>query len=184
MRNLNIHINDNLPPMYDPTAVQPMRDELTATGFEELLTPEAVDQTLAAQNGETILLMVNSVCGCAAGSARPGATLALQHHTIPDRFVTVFAGQDRAAVEHVRRTYLAEVPPSSPSMALFKNGKPIYVMHRREIEGRPDTMIANALTKVFEQHCARKGPAISPQAYEQLTHAVACGSTIPRYAGN
>lgn len=184
MRNLNIHINDNLPPMYDPTAVQPMREELTATGFEELLTPEAVDRALAVNSNETILLMVNSVCGCAAGSARPGATLALQHHTIPDRFVTVFAGQDRAAVEHVRRTYLAEVPPSSPAMALFKNGKPIYVMHRREIEGRPDTMIASALRKVFEQHCTRKGPAISPQAYEQLTHAVACGSTIPRYAGN
>ncbi|NUO81551.1 BrxA/BrxB family bacilliredoxin [candidate division KSB1 bacterium] len=170
--------------MYDPAAVQPMRDELTATGFEELLTSEAVDQTLSAQNNETILLVVNSVCGCAAGSARPGVTLALQHHTIPDRFVTVFAGQDRAAVEHVRGKYLADFPPSSPSMALFKNGKAIYVMHRREIEGRPEGMIANTLAKVFEQHCTRKGPAISPEAYAQLTHALACGSTIPRYAGN
>jgi len=89
------------PPIYDPEAVQPMRDELTWVGFEELLTPDAVDQAIGQTTG-TVLVFINSVCGCAAGSARPGLTLALQHGTIPDRITTVLAGQDRDAVDRVR----------------------------------------------------------------------------------
>ena len=174
--------NFSMQPMYDPAAVQPMRDELTAVGFKELLAPEEVDVALSNHNDETTLLMINSVCGCAAGSARPGVTLALQHERIPDHFTTVFAGQDKAATEHARRTYLAEFPPSSPAMALLKNGKVLFMLHRRNIEGRSPEQIAGALTKVFDQHCSRKGPALSPEQYEKLVHAVTCGSKIPRFA--
>ncbi len=168
-------------PMYDPAAVQPMRDELTAAGFEELLAPEAVDDALQNHSGETTLVFVNSVCGCAAGSARPGVTLALQHRLIPNRMTTVFAGQDRAAVDRVRQHYLSEFPPSSPSLALFQNGKAIYMMQRREIEGRSPEDIAHRLIKVFDQYCQRPGPSISPEQFAQLQHAVACGSKIPRF---
>ena len=170
-------------PMYDPAAVQPMRDELTAAGFEELLAPEAVDTALQNHSEETTLVFINSVCGCAAGSARPGVTLALQHQVIPDHLTTVFAGQDRAAVDRVRQHYLAEFPPSSPSLALFKNGKPVYMMHRREIEGRSPEDIASRLVKVFNQYCKRQWPSISAEQFAQLQHAVACGSKIPRFAG-
>jgi len=170
-------------PMYDPVAVQPMRDELTAAGFQELLTLEAVDEALQNDRDETTLVFVNSVCGCAAGSARPGVTLALQNRLIPEHLTTVFAGQDRAAVDRVRQHYLAEFPPSSPAMALFKNGRAIYLMHRREIEGRSPEDIASRLIKAFDQYCKRPGPSISPEQFAQLQHAVACGSTIPRFNG-
>jgi putative YphP/YqiW family bacilliredoxin len=166
-------------PMYDEDAVQPMRDELIAYGFDELRTSEAVDQALANSTG-TVLVVVNSVCGCAAGSARPGAGAALQNAIIPDRMVTVFAGQDRDAVDQVRQQYLGQFPPSSPSMALFKDGKPVFMMHRSMIEGRFPEQIAAELTRVFNEHCSRKGPSVSPEEYAQITHAVACGSSIPR----
>jgi putative YphP/YqiW family bacilliredoxin len=177
-------VNVTYYPMYEPEAVQPMRDELTAVGFEELTTPEAVDAVLAREDNQTVLCMINSVCGCSAGSARPGASMALQHQTIPDRLVTVFAGMDIAAVEHVRQKYLHEFPPSSPSMALLKNGKVLFMLHRREIEGRPPQYIADVLIKAFDQYCGRKGPSVSPEQYAQVVHAVACGSSIPRYSGN
>lgn len=176
-------VNITYYPMYDPEAVQPMRDELTAVGFEELTTPDEVDAALSKEDNQTVLCMINSVCGCAAGSARPGASLALQHHTIPDRVVTVFAGMDIAAVEQVRQKYLHEFPPSSPSMALLKNGKVLFMLHRKDIERRRPEEIAGVLTRVFEQYCSRKGPSVSPEQYAQVVHAIACGSTIPRYAG-
>jgi putative YphP/YqiW family bacilliredoxin len=166
-------------PIYDPNAVQPMRDELIAFGFEEMRTPEEVDQALAESKG-TVLVVINSVCGCAAGSARPGVGAALQHKVIPDRMVTVFAGQDRDAVDRVRGQYLGEYPPSSPSMALFKDGKVVYMVERHMIEGRSPEQIAQQLTGVFDQHCAKQGPSIPAEAYAQVQHAVACGSTIPR----
>lgn len=168
-------------PMYDEEAVQPMRDELTAYGFEELRTPEAVDQALKDSRG-TVLVVVNSVCGCAAGSARPGAGAALQNSVIPDRMVTVFAGQDRDAVDQVRQQYLGQFPPSSPSMALFKDGKPVYMMHRSMIEGRMPQQIASELGRVFNEHCSRTGPSIPAEDFAQVSHAVACGSTIPRFS--
>src|SRR5258706_1866416 len=105
-------------PVYDPEAVQPMRDELLAAGFNEMLTPADVDTYLSKTEGTT-LVMINSVCGCAAGSARPGVTLALQNSKIPDNITTVFAGQDRDAVDHLRSMYLPGIPPSSPFMAIF-----------------------------------------------------------------
>jgi len=168
-------------PTYAPEAVEPMRNELIAVGFQELLTPEDVDRVLDDNNEETVLVMINSVCGCAAGSARPGVTLALQHHIIPDRLVTVFAGQDKAAAANLRQQYLNEFPPSSPFVALMKNGKVLFILHRHDIEGRSPEEIANILTRVFEQKCSKKGPSISPEDYAQLVHAVACGSKIPMF---
>lgn len=167
-------------PMYDEEAVQPMRDELIAYGFQELRTPEAVDEALKDSKG-TVLVVVNSVCGCAAGSARPGVGAALQNAKIPDQAVTVFAGQDRDAVDQVRNQYLGQFPPSSPSMALFKDGKPVYVMHRSMIEGRMPQQIAAELGRVFNEFCEKSGPSISPDDFAKVSHAVACGSTIPRF---
>ena len=167
-------------PMYDEDAVQPMRDELVAYGFEELRTTEEVDSALNESSKGTVLVVVNSVCGCAAGSARPGAGAALQSSVIPDRAVTVFAGQDRDAVDQVRQKYLSQFPPSSPSMALFKDGKPVYMMHRSMIEGRMPQQIAAELKRVFEEHCSHTGPSIPAEDFAKVSHAVACGSTIPR----
>jgi putative YphP/YqiW family bacilliredoxin len=164
-------------PMYDPDSVQPMRDELVFVGFEELLTPEAVDT--AMQQPGTTLVMVNSVCGCAAGSARPGVTAALQHGTIPDRMVTVFAGMERDAVDRMR-THLGDVPPSSPFIALFKDGQPVYFLQRFEIEGTSAQDVATRLKAAFNKHCTRQGPSIPADRYAELEHAVMCGSKIPR----
>ncbi len=136
---------------YDPAMVQPMRDELTKIGFEELLTPEAVDEALSATDG-TVLMVVNSVCGCGAGSARPGVRLALEHSPRPDRLTTVFAGMETDAVERARG-YFAGYPPSSPQMGLFKDGRLMYMFERSDIEGRPPEAIAADLRAAFDQHC-------------------------------
>ncbi len=167
------------PPLYDPQAVQPMRDELVYVGFEELTTPQKVDEILSEQNDETVLVVINSVCGCAAGSARPGVTEALQNKNIPDRLVTVFAGQDRDAVDTLRQKYLPEVAPSSPSVFLMKNGKMVYGLPRLHIEGRTPDQIAGLLKQVFNENCSRQGPSISEEDYAKLVHARACGSKIP-----
>lgn len=166
------------PPLYDPVAVQPMRDELTFVGFEELTTPDAVDALMRASSG-TVLVFVNSVCGCAAGSARPGITAALQHSVLPDRWVTVFAGQDRDAVDAMR-AFMPAVPPSSPSVALFKDGALVHVVPRYEIEGQEPESLALRLTRVFDELCSRPGPAIPPEKFRELEHARACGNSIPR----
>jgi putative YphP/YqiW family bacilliredoxin len=166
-------------PMYDEEAVQPMRDELLAYGFQEARTPQDLDKILGESKG-TVFVVTNSVCGCAAGSARPGVGLALQHNIIPDRLVTVFAGQDRDSVDRLRQNYLSDFQPSSPSMALFKDGKVVFMMHRHMIEGRHPGQIAQLLTEEFEKHCSKQGPSISPEAFEQVITAVECGSKIPR----
>lgn len=166
-------------PMYDQDAVQPMRDELVAVGFQELLTPEDVDQAITKSTG-TVLVVVNSVCGCAAGSARPGIGKALQHKIIPDYLFTAFAGQERDVVDRLRQVYLKDFSPSSPCAALFKDGKIVYMLQRSDIEGRYPEQIAEKLTGVFEQHCAKQGPSIPPDQYAQVVHAVQCGSSIPR----
>ncbi len=137
---------------YDPRLVQPMRDELTAIGFQELLAPEAVDSFMPEKEG-TALIVVNSVCGCAAGMARPGVQLALQQAPKPDRLATVFAGQDVDAVARVR-SYFADLPPSSPSMALFRDGELVHFVPRHQIEGRTAVDVANDLLKALEEHCA------------------------------
>lgn len=170
---------NNTPPMYDPNAVQHMRDELLFVEVEELLTPEQVDEIIGAKNDETVFVMINSVCGCAAGSARPSVALALQNEIIPDKFYSLFAGQEREAVEHFRKTYTPETAPSSPAMFLFKNGQLIFDLPRFQIEGRTADEIASVLVETFNTHCAKNGPSISKEDYEKLVHAKTCGSKIP-----
>jgi putative YphP/YqiW family bacilliredoxin len=137
--------------MYPEELVTPMRNELTVIGFEELSTPEDVDRVMLEKKG-TMLLMVNSVCGCAAGNARPGVRLALQHAHLPDRFVTVFAGQDADATRQAR-SYMPGYPPSSPSMALFKDGRLVHMIPRHQIEGRMPEQIAGDLRAAFDNFC-------------------------------
>lgn len=137
---------------YDPRLVQPMRDEMTAMGLTELMTPEDVDSFMAETAG-TALLVVNSVCGCAAGMARPGVRQALAAGPNPDRLGTVFAGQDLDAVARAR-SYFAECPPSSPSMALFRDGELVHFVPRHQIEGRSAEEVASDLVAALEQHCA------------------------------
>src|SRR5437016_4783192 len=122
-------------PIYNPESVQPMRDELTGAGFIEMLSSEEVEKNLNRSDDKTVLVMVNSVCGCAAGSARPGITLALQNNIIPDILTTVFAGQDRDAVDTLRQNYLPGVTPSSPFIAILKNKEVLFMMQRYNIEG-------------------------------------------------
>ena len=138
-------------PLYDPRLVQPMREELTRIGFQELRTPAEVDAALATAR-DTMLVVVNSVCGCAARNARPAATLAVQHTHRPDRLMTVFAGQDADATARAR-SYFTGYPPSSPQMALFKDGKLVYMLERKNIEGRPAHDIAADLTEAFDKYC-------------------------------
>lgn len=168
-----------LPPIYPPEAVQPMRDELIQVGFRELKTPEDVDGALQGSPG-TVLCVINSVCGCAAGSARPGVALALQHSVIPDALVTAFAGMEREAVERVRQLHAEAAPPSSPSIVLFAGGKTAAVIERRHIEGRTPDQVAQLLVEVFDRFCSRSGPSIPREQFAKLSHAQVCGSSIPR----
>lgn len=139
-------------PMYDPTLVQPMREELTRLGFAEMRTPEEVDQVMATP-ADTTLVVVNSVCGCASGRARPAAAMALRGTKRPARLLTVFAGQDADATARAR-SYFAPYPPSSPQIALFKDGKLVFMLERKNIEGRTPTDIAADLRGAFDQFCA------------------------------
>lgn len=137
---------------YSPLMIRPMREELAAVGFEELMTPEQVDAFLGARSG-TALLVINSVCGCAAGMARPGVRLALQQGPRPDRLGTVFAGQEIEATARAR-AHFADIPPSSPSMALFKDGELVWFLPRHRIEGRDALAVAADLRAAFTEHCA------------------------------
>lgn len=166
------------PPIYDQNAVQPMRDELLAVGFTELLTPKDVDDAINVKDDKMVLVMINSVCGCAAGSARPGLSLALQNNKIPDKIYTVFAGQERDAVDKVRG-YIKGYPPSSPSIAMFKNGELVYFMQRYDIEGRNPQEIAENLVEGFNEVCTAEGPSVSPEHFAAVQHAKMCGSKIP-----
>jgi putative YphP/YqiW family bacilliredoxin len=136
--------------MYPEYLVAPMREELTRVGFEELKDAEAV--TNAIESKGTVFIMVNSVCGCAAANARPAARIASQNEKHPDKFVTVFAGMEKGAVDAARNLMLP-YPPSSPAMALFKDGKLVHMIERHQIEGRPAQMIADNLIGAFEQYC-------------------------------
>ncbi|WP_203256532.1 BrxA/BrxB family bacilliredoxin [Hyunsoonleella ulvae] len=136
--------------MYPAELVKPMREDLTNVGFEELQTAEAVDAALAKEG--TTLVVVNSVCGCAAANARPGARMSLQNAKRPDNITTVFAGVDKEAVEKARE-YMIPFPPSSPSMALFKNGELVHMLERHHIEGRPAELIAENLMDAYNEHC-------------------------------
>jgi putative YphP/YqiW family bacilliredoxin len=137
---------------YSEMLVRPMREELTSAGVKELRTPDDVDAFMNEKSG-TALLVVNSVCGCAAGMARPGVRLALQGDRRPDRAVSVFAGQDLEATARAR-SYMSDIPPSSPSVAFFKDGELVYFMPRHRIEGRNADAVASELAQVFAEHCA------------------------------
>ena len=137
---------------YSELLVRPMREELTSAGVQELRTPEEVDAFMNEKSG-TAMLVVNSVCGCAAGMARPGVRLALDGDRRPDRVASVFAGQDLEATAKAR-SYMPDIPPSSPSIAFFKDGELVYFMPRHRIEGRDARMVAGDLTQVFAEHCA------------------------------
>lgn len=136
---------------YSPMLVRPMREELTSAGVKELLTPQDVDAFMAEKSG-TAMLIINSVCGCAAGMARPGVRLALQHERRPDRVATVFAGQDLEATARAR-SYMPEIPPSSPSIAFFKDGELVNFIPRHRIESRNADAVAGDLKAVFNEHC-------------------------------
>lgn len=136
--------------MYD-LLIQQMRSEVTSLGAKELRTPQEVDAEFRDSKGTT-LVVVNSTCGCAAGAARPGLAIALQHHVKPDRVVTVFAGQDREATARARE-YFTDQPPSSPSFALIRDGRFVHMVHRSQIEGHSPQQIAARLTEAFDAYC-------------------------------
>lgn len=137
---------------YDPRMVQPMRDELTRLGVRELRSVAEVDEALGDPRGTT-LVFVNSVCGCAAGSARPGLSLALKHSARPQQLTTVFAGQDLDATARARQ-YFSDYAPSSPSIALLRDGEVVHFVHRHMLEGRSPQQIAEELTSAFDKYCA------------------------------
>lgn len=136
---------------YPEQLIAHMRADLTRYGVKETRTPEEVDATFAPGSG-TVLMVINSVCGCAAGKARPAVGMALEHSTRPDSAATVFAGADIEAVARVREL-LSGLPPSSPSIALFRDGKPVFMLHRHQIESRQAPEIARLLTEAFDQYC-------------------------------
>ncbi|MEW6509360.1 MAG: BrxA/BrxB family bacilliredoxin [Bacteroidota bacterium] len=139
---------------YDPRAIQPFRDELTRIGFRELRTPAEVDEAIARTRG-THLVVINSVCGCAAGKARPGIAMALKQSPVkPDDLTTVFAGGDIEATARVRE-HLGNIPPSSPSMALYKNGQLVHFIPRYQIENRDALQISQHLMELFREHCGK-----------------------------
>ena len=137
-------------PQYPPEMTEPMREELIRLGVEDLRTPEQVDEAL--QSKGTVLVVVNSVCGCAAGGARPGVAKALKNEKLPQRIVTVFAGVDKPAVERAR-SYFKGYPPSSPQIALMKDGEVAFMLQRHDIEGRTADQIAADLTAAFDRFC-------------------------------
>jgi putative YphP/YqiW family bacilliredoxin len=136
--------------MYPPEIVKPMREDLTNVGFTELFSAEEVQQALGKDG--TTLVVVNSVCGCAAANARPGAVMSLQNDKKPNQIVTVFAGVDKEAVDEAR-AHMIPFPPSSPSIALFKDGELVHMLERHHIEGRPADMIANNLKDAYNEVC-------------------------------
>ena len=136
--------------MYPAELVQPMRDELTAVGFEQVSEVETIEAAINARG--TTLVVVNSVCGCAAANARPGVRFSLDNEKVPSTLVTVFAGVDREATD-AARSMMVPFPPSSPSMALFKDGELVHMLERHHIEGRPADMIAANLKQAYDEHC-------------------------------
>ena len=136
---------------YPEEFIGPMREELTRLGVKETRSPQEVDELLRNEDG-TVMMVINSMCGCAAGRARPGIALALKHAVVPAKVATVFAGGDLEATARVRE-YLQEYPPSSPSVALFREGRPVFMMHRHQIEYHDASQIADALTAAFDRYC-------------------------------
>jgi putative YphP/YqiW family bacilliredoxin len=167
------------PPIYDPEACRPMWEELEQVGFESLSTPEAVEEAVVQTKG-TVLLFINSVCGCSAGAARPGLSLSLQHSHIPGKLVTVFAGVHRDAVDKAREL-MPQVPPSSPFTAIFKDGELVYVLQRSQIEMMDAVGIAQTLRQVYDEFCEAEGPSVPREVFEAIPTIQQCGSSIPRF---
>ena len=167
--------------LYDQETVRPMWEELQNIGIRPVKTADEVDEAL--RNKGTTLMVINSVCGCAAGHARPGIGLALQHRVIPDYLVTVFAGVDREATQRARE-YMPETSPSSPSVALFRDGKLTYVLQRSQIEVIDAESVARNLIRVFDYYCSAGGPSAPKEIFEKNFATVRWSSTIPRYRGN
>lgn len=138
--------------MYPADLVMPMKADLTSVGFQEVTTPEAVDQLMEDNKGKTTLMVLNSVCGCAAGSMRPGVKASLDNAKLPDVLATSFAGFDGEAVNRVRQ-FMLPYPPSSPCIGLFKDGNLVHMVERHHIEGRSADMIAEHLKQVYDQFC-------------------------------
>jgi putative YphP/YqiW family bacilliredoxin len=145
--------------MYPEIMILPLREELTSLGVQELRTAEEVDRTIPSQTG-TAMVVVNSICGCAAGRMRPAVRAALQHATRPDKVFSVFAGQDKEATDKAR-SYFTGYPPSSPSIAILRDGKLVFMMQRSDIEQREPAEIASQLKKAFEKFCGN--PAVVGQ---------------------
>ncbi len=157
--------NRSMQPLYDPEAVRPRWEGLAQCGVTPLKSSKEVDEAVRKEG--TTLVMVNSVCGCAGGIARPGLSVALQHKTIPDHLTMVFAGVDREATERARE-HMVGVAPSSPSIALFKDGKLVHMLERRHIERLTEQDVAQNLANAFDEHCSRQGPSVAPEAYEKV----------------
>lgn len=163
---------------YPEALVAPMRQELSRLGVEELRTAEEVDAAFAGADGKTMVLVVNSVCGCAAANARPAVALSMQSSVLPDRFVTVFAGQDLEATAQARQ-YLMGIPPSSPFIALFRDGDPVFILERRHIEGRSASAIAMDLVRAYETYCGEE--AMVPDEPERPAAPEAPSSLPPTF---
>jgi len=168
-------MNDDAP-SYPGAVVQPYRDELTAVGFKELLTAEMVDAALDKKDDKIILVVLNSVCGCSARSARPGTILSLLNGLIPDEYVTLFAGMEKKAVMHFREKYLPGLTPSSPNIALFRNGEMVHILHRYQIEGKNAMGIVQELTSAYDKVCTKTN---SREEIDRLKNYV-----VNRYPGS
>lgn len=172
-----------MPPIYDPEAVRPMWEELVQVGFQPLHTPDEVSAAINSESEGIALTVINSVCGCAAGSCRPGVMLGLQNAKIPDKLYTVFAGVDTEATQEVR-ALLGEIPPSSPNIILFRHGKPIWALQRHHIEMMSATDVSRVLREAFDEFCSKPGPSIPEEEFDKINPVQECGSSIPLYPGD
>jgi putative YphP/YqiW family bacilliredoxin len=159
------NLMNNSAPTYPAEVAQPFRDELTGINFLEMLTPADVDAALNKQDDKVILVILNSVCGCAARSARPGTIFSMLNDVVPDEYVTVFAGMEKDAVDHFRAKYLEGLTPSSPNIALFKNGQLLHIHQRHQVEGKNAGEIAQELAAVYDKVCSKRN---SPEETEKL----------------
>ncbi len=166
-------------PLYDLESVRSYWEELKNIGVEPLTTAEQVDDALKNSKGTT-LVVVNSVCGCAAGHARPGVGLALQNKVIPDKLYTVFAGVDRDATRRARE-HITDYGPSSPSAALFKDGKLVFMLERSQIESANANAVAEQLIAAFNQHCSSPGPSVPKEVFVDNFSEPRCSSDLPEY---
>lgn len=177
MAQINIKdLMNNSAPSYPAAVAQPFRDELTAVNFKELLTPAEVDAALKKQGDKITLVVLNSVCGCAARSARPGAILSMINEVIPDDYVTLFAGMEKVAVDHFRANYLPGMTPSSPNIALFRSGQLLHILQRYQVEGKTAGEIAKELTDVYNRFCTKKNP---PEEIDRLKNYIAGRYNVP-----